>query len=368
MAMANDEEDQTKNMFRSVGGGTSYIGGGYAGGGAQQQSPRETQGQGPGSGFVNIQEYLKGPERSVQAGQMIASDTDKMGQDTLNKLGDFEKEGSAIANVPEYDPNVGGSWIYNMSTSGTAPGQKAEFKENVPKFGGGDMINGFADVGSFKPAQESATKLGQRLGANQTESGLTEQFKGTPGEQRLTTALAMQEPGRNLIQGAQSKWGQVGGWLNKSASGVQNQIETGKQNAAKWQNAANLAQEKAGETNKIYGDLATKKQQQIAAMQPGPGAGNWTTPAQVPAAPAAPATTPRATAGSGMTPLEKRLMPDTDRMLTPTPGGAEYEPFRRSEAGRLSKEAQGGMYYYMQNNPINKGFTKTSDWLTKRIS
>jgi len=368
MAITNDEEDQTKNMFRSVGGGTSYIGGGYAGGGgAQQTSPRETQGQGPGSGFTNIQEYLKGPERSAQAGQIISQDTEKMGQETLGKINDFEKEGAAVSNVPKYDSNVAGTWLYNVSTAGVQPGQTAQFKENVPKFGGGDMINGFADVKSYQPAQDAATKLGQRLGANKTESGLTEQFKGTPGEQRLSTALAMQGPGRNIIQDTQSKWGQVNDWLNKSQTGVQKQIVAGKENAAKWENAAQLSRDKAGETNKYFADLATKRQK-IAAMQPGAGAGSYTTPSQVPT----PAQAPAPAVDSFRNKSDSQtvfdgLMPDTDRLLNPLPTGLTTDAYKRSEPGRLGKEAQEGMFYYTKNNPVSKNVNKGSEWLTRRL-
>jgi hypothetical protein len=283
MAITNDEEDQTKNMFRAVGGGTSYIGGGYGGGAAQQQAPRETQG--PGTGFTNIQEYLKGPERSAQAGGEIAASTDKMGQDTLGKINNFQQEGSALANVPEYDSNVGGNWLYNVSTAGTNEGQKAEFKEKVPTFPGGAMINGYADVGSFQPAQAAATGLGQRLGANKTESGLQTQFQGTPGEQRLSTALAMNPMGRAAIEGQQQKWGQVNNWLGKAQTGVQNQITAGKENAAKWDFAAQKARDKASETNKYWDDLATTKQrkaQEIAQNQPSAEYGSVSTPAVVP--------------------------------------------------------------------------------------
>jgi hypothetical protein len=368
MAIANDEEEQTKNMFRSVGGGTSYIGGGYAGGGGAQQA-QTPRSEGPGSGFTNIQEYLKGPERSAQAGQEIAKGTDTLGGEALTKLSDFEKEGAAISNVPEYDPSVGGSWLYDVSTFGVAPGQTAAFNKPVPTFGGGNMINGYADVLSFQPAQDAASKLERNLKLNKTEEGLTSQFKGTPGEQRLSTALAMNTPGRQAIEGAQQKWGQIGGWLNKSQTGVQNQIVAGKENAAKWENAAQLARDKAGETNKIYGDLATAKQKNaaaIAAMQPGAGAGNYTTPAVVPApAPAAPSGSKGKSDAERF--AERWIKPDTDRMLTPTPGGLSSDGLRRSEPGRLSKEAQQGGYYYIKNNPVSKGLTKTSEWITGRL-
>lgn len=366
MAIKNDEEDQTRNMFRSVGGGTSYIGGGYAGaGGTQQPSPRETEGRGPGSGFTNIQEYLKGPERSAQAGQSVAKETEKMGQEALGKISDFEKEGSAISNVPEYDPNVGGNWLYNVSTAGVQPGQTAQFNESVPTFGGGNMVSGYADVGSFKPAQESASNLERNLKLNKTESGLTSQFKGTPGEQRLSTALAMQEPGRQAIEGAQNKWGQVGGWLGKAQTGVQNQIVAGKENAAKWQNAAQLARDKAGETNKYYSNLASAK---VAAMQPGAGAGNYTTPAQIPTvSPTAVPAADKFPNKSKTEMLTEGLLPDKDRILAPIPGGLSTSDYKRSEPGRLSKEAQQGMFYYIDKNPISKNVGKGSEWLTRKI-
>jgi hypothetical protein len=293
MAVKNDEEDETRNMFRSVGGGTSYVGGGYGGGASENQAPRETQG--PGSGFTNIQEYLKGPERSLQAGQEIAKDTNKLGAEAQKGISDFEKEGSSISNVPEFDPNVGGNWLYNVSTAGVQPGQTAEFKEPVPTFGGGNMINGYADVPSFGSAQTSTAKLNQRLGANKTESGLQTQFQGTPGEQRLSTSLAMQRPGREAIEGAQQQWGQVGNWLGKAQTGVQNQITAGKENAAKWDYAGQQAREKAAETNKYYSDLATQKQKRNLAeaqTQPGSEYGGYTTPAVVPK----PVVTPEQTA------------------------------------------------------------------------
>jgi hypothetical protein len=379
MAIQNDDEDETKNMNRSISGGTSYIGGGYTGGGSMQnQEPKQTQDKGLGTGFKNISEYLSSPSESSRMAENIARGTDTQGMQAISQIKDYKTESAMKTNVPDFDPNVAGGWLYDVSTSGTAPGKTAQFTGKAPdtSYKG---PSGYSSLAGYAPAQKSVADTQQRTKDSGTWEGTQEQLRSstlpgtnyTPGMARFDTVITKSGPGAGVLDQSQKKWGNIGNFLGQAEGDVQNQI-TGaqaksKEVTAQWKNAEELAKKKADETNKIYGDLATKKQQ-IAAMQPGPDAGNWTTPAQVPVAPAAPATTPRATAGSGMTPIEKRLMPDTDRMLTPTPGGAEYEPFRRSEAGRLSKEAQGGMYYYMQNNPINKGFTKTSDWLTKRIS
>jgi hypothetical protein len=164
-----------------------------------------------------------------------------------------------------------------------------------------------------------------------------------------------------VLEKSQKDWGGIGDWLGKSEQGVQSQIGKSKENAAKWQNVAEQGRTKAAETNKYYSDLATEKQK-IAAGQGAPGEGNYTTGAQVPAPAAAPTAAPAAQQGGG-SPMSKEqnlaykwTVPDTDRLLTPTPAGLSSDELRRSEPGRLSKDAQGGMYYYMDkaNQNINK--------------
>lgn len=378
MAIQNDDEDETKNMNRSISGGTSYIGGGYTGGGSMQnQEPKQTQDKGLGTGFKNISEYLSSPSESSRMAENIARGTDTQGMQAINQIKDYKTESAMKTNVPDFDPNVAGGWLYDVSTSGTAPGKTAQFTGKAPdtSYKG---PSGYSSLAGYAPAQKFVADTQQRTKDSGTWEGTQEQLKSstlpgtnyTPGMARFDTVITKSGPGAGVLEQSQKKWGNIGNFLGQAEGDVQNQI-TGaqaksKEVTAQWQNAEALARKKADETNKYYSNLAISKQnQKIAAMQPGAGAGNYTTPAQVPApAPAAPGSRTKSDAEKF---AEKWLMPDTDRLLTPTPNGLSSDALRRSEPGRLSKEAQQGAYYYIQNNPISKNVNKGSEWLTRKI-
>jgi hypothetical protein len=380
MAILNDDEDQTKNINRSISGGTSYIGGGYAGGAAPDQSPRETQGggAGPGTGFVNINEYLSGPSGSGRMASGIAGETEQAGGNALKAIGGFRGSADKETAVADFDPNVAGGWLYDASTSGTAPGTTAQFNGKAP-----DTTykgpTGFSSVSGYAPAQKATSDVQDRVKNSGTFEGVQgllapQVSKGayyTPGMSKLDAGLTTGGAGADVLQQSQKKWSNIGNFLGQAEGDVQSQIGGAQAKAkavtAQWQNAENLARQKADETNKYYNDLATRKQaQQIAAMQPGAGAGSYTTPAVVPApAPAAPSGSKGKSDAERF--AERWIKPDTDRMLTPTPGGLSSDALRRSEPGRLSKEAQQGGFYYIKKNPIAENVNKGSEWLTRAL-
>jgi hypothetical protein len=274
MAILNDDEDQTKNINRSISGGTSYIGGGYAGGAAPDQSPRETQGgTGPGTGFVNINEYLSGPSGSSRMAGGIAGETDKAGQGAMNQVGQFRQNATSETAVSDFDPNVAGGWLYDVSTSGTAPGTTAQFNGKAP-----DTTykgpTGYSSVSGYAPAQKATSDVQERVQNSGNFAGvqglLAPQVpKGayyTPGMSKLDAGLTTGGAGADVLQQSQKKWSNIGNFLGQAEGDVQSQIGGAQAKAknvtAQWQNAENLARQKADETNKYYSDLATSKQKQ----------------------------------------------------------------------------------------------------------
>jgi hypothetical protein len=274
MAIQNDDEDETKNMNRSISGGTSYIGGGYTGGGSMQnQEPKQTQDKGLGTGFKNISEYLSSPSESSRMAENIARGTDTQGMQAISQIKDYKTESAMKTNVPDFDPNVAGGWLYDVSTSGTAPGKTAQFTGKAPdtSYKG---PSGYSSLAGYAPAQKSVADTQQRTKDSGTWEGTQEQLRSstlpgtnyTPGMARFDTVITKSGPGAGVLDQSQKKWGNIGNFLGQAEGDVQSQIGGAQAKAknvtARWQNAENLARQKADETNKYYSDLATSKQKQ----------------------------------------------------------------------------------------------------------
>lgn len=273
MAILNEDEDEFKNVERPVSGGTSYVGGGYAGGG-QNQAPQVS---GPkaskGTGFVNIEDYLSGG--TGKAAEKIASNTDVMGSSAMRDIGDYDTEVNKSTNVKDFSPETASGWLLDVSANAMNPGQRAEFKQNVPSMMQTVKPTGFSDLATHAPAQAKVAKVSDRVKQSGTQEGLQGQMKElvspgmnyTAGMNRFDAMGAQVGAGAEAIKNSQQKWGGINNWLSNSEQSAQGKIEGAREKAtnvnAQWQRAGELAQQKAGETNKYFDDLATQKQKAL---------------------------------------------------------------------------------------------------------
>jgi hypothetical protein len=194
MPIINEDEDQFKNKETPVGGGTSYIGGGATtAGNMATQAPMgaSSDNRSPGSGFVNIGNYLGN------------SDGTRMAQDVANKAGVMG--GSAMNKID--------SW---QSGALKDPGNATGYSDTT----------GYGDVeGSVQGLKQYTQNMG-------TPSGL----QAITGNQRAGGALdaALMGSGQagNIVRNAQSDWGGINNYLGQAQNNVnfgigQGQVQKG---------------------------------------------------------------------------------------------------------------------------------------------
>lgn len=275
MPVLNGDEEQNKNKQNQIGGGSSYIGGGLSSAApqAQQTSP---QTQTPGSGFVNIGNYLANSDGGQKMASTIAGKADTLGGEAETAIGAYAEEGNKqiAAGTPSFDPTVADQWL--KSTQWTDQGVKdinnggkpgtVTFGATVPT-GEYTGPGGYSEIGGFSGAQ-SATKAADdwnNMGKNAT--GVQTQLKDvvkdnrySTGENQLDSAITRSGPGSQILSNSQDTWGGINGYLGGTNNEMQSAIDGAKSTAktvsGQWAKAGQDAQDQASATNTMYGKLA----------------------------------------------------------------------------------------------------------------
>ena len=282
MPIVNDDEEQTRNKENSVGGGSSWVGGGQSAGsptigqGSQQGQQSQAQQQDP-NGFVNIQQYLGGPGAD-KSGANIAGNVsnlaDVYGNGATTQADRFTNtSASNIANgTPSYDPNVAASWMDQTSVSDA--GKLAASSGQTPpavSFGAisppSDYTGktSYADMPGYQDAKKAADTSTEWMKNSASQPGLQAQLQGmnkgsgyTQGDSVLDTALAA-SGGQGILAGSQKKWGGVQDYLSGAEKGVQNKIGAAQNQAAdvsrQWDTAQKAAAANQTATNAEYGKI-----------------------------------------------------------------------------------------------------------------
>jgi len=361
MAIIKDDEE-SRSKERPVGGGTSYLGGGYSGGGGASSSPSYSQsggGGGAGGSFTNLSSYLYGGDAQGQElGAGLAGQVDTAGEQATKDINTFGTNAlsETSAKTPQEMPED--VTAYASSINPVPP-------PATVKYSGPDEATKFADYGQAqKSVQGVQEKIGNEKGLGSFE-GIQTMLKGGKGAD-YTQGMSMYDTmfakkgGKNEIAGAQQKWSGIGDALKAKEGDVTKGIGFANDQANNinqaWADAYSTAQDR---TNAI---------QQVAAGQPGAGAGNYSSPAQVPVkapaqAPAqAPAKTPAPRGSDKLNAFDNLLVKSLPRSETaytlPIPSGASSKELRESAVGTLAEKAQGGINYY-----TGKGAKKINKWL-----
>ena len=273
MPIINEDEDQTKNKENSIGGGTSYIGGGTGAGTGAPVAPQQNPQQ--GTGFSNLQNYLGGSSGDQMAGK-IANRQDELGYEAMGNINtysqDAEKQTAAGTNT--YDASVGSGWARDaQSNKGTVDAVLHGMAAPTVSFTGqqpifeGKLPDSATSIGSFGAAQQAASKSNEWGALSGTESGISTQLKDlygshgySPTSDALDVAITKSGKGDPTLAGSQKKWGGISGMLSGAQEHAQGDIVGAQaQNAkvnAQWAQAAKNAQTITDTTNNIYGRAA----------------------------------------------------------------------------------------------------------------
>ena len=225
MAIVQEDEDTVKNRETPVGGGTSYVGGGMSGqGGGSAPAPTQPKSEAPGTGYVNIQDYLRGSNGGGMASD-IAGNAGALGSIAHNSITNFGAEANkqAAAGVPVLDNNA-------LTAPKDYAGPKA--------YNEGGLQDPFAN------AKKATNDTSAWLKNSGTTEGLQTQFKGmygdTNGQSKYDT-LITQGTGQPLLNDAQQRWGGIGDYLgntqNKATDAIKAAGDQSKLVGYQWQAA-----------------------------------------------------------------------------------------------------------------------------------
>ena len=235
MAIVQEDEDTVKNRETPVGGGTSYVGGGMSGqGGGSAPAPTQPKSEAPGTGYVNIQDYLRGSNGGGMASD-IAGNAGALGSIAHNSITNFGAEANkqAAAGVPVLDNNA-------LTAPKDYAGPKA--------YNEGGLQDPFAN------AKKATNDTSAWLKNSGTTEGLQTQFKGmygdTNGQSKYDTLIA-QGTGQPILNNAQQRWGGIGDYLgntqNKATDAIKAAGDQSKLVGYQWQAAQDA---KAAEAEK----------------------------------------------------------------------------------------------------------------------
>lgn len=272
------EDEEARNKERPVGGGTSYLGGGGGGGGGASSSPSYSRSGGgssggsAGGGFTNLSNYLYGgAQQGAELGANLAGQVEAAGTEATKNIDTFA--GNAATQIKESTPTATKEAIdtYASSINPTPPPAAVAYS-------GPSEASAF---GGYGDAQKSVQNVQEKVGPKGLGSweGTQSMLRGDKGPaytqgMSLYDTMFAKKSGKASIEGAQQKWSGIGDYLSGKEKGVTEGIGFAQNQATNvnqaWQDAYSTAQDR------------TKRIQEVAAAQPGAGAGNYTSPAKIP--------------------------------------------------------------------------------------
>lgn len=301
MAIIQDDKKRLSNAPQS--GGTSFIGGSGGGGytgGAAANAPAEQQSGGPGTGFVNIENYLRGPNGSAKMGGDLAAGLNSKGFGAVQDIASYSDAGDTETVAPVFDETTANSWmtgtdvdptvVESINKGGAAP--KVSFVGQVPDttYKGPGTYNEKGLQDPWKKANESVTKtvtsannmktLGTSLADPEKRTGITAELKElygsknpnyTPTMSALDASIVQSGPGGQMVNDASNLWSGIRGHLSGAEGKITGQIKNAKTQEAdvakKWQLAQTQAAGSADTTNNYYQLLAQTRANSEANRQ-----------------------------------------------------------------------------------------------------